>query len=121
MDWEFGISRCKLICIEWVNKVLLYSTENYVQHPVINHNGTENEKECMYIYVGSGSVVKNLPAMKETACSAGDVDSISGSGRSPREGNVNPLQDSCLGNPTDTGIWQATVHRVTKSLTWLSD
>ena len=70
---------------------------------------------CIYMWV------KNLPAMKETACSAGDVDSISGSGRSPREGNGNPLQYSCLGNPTDRGTLQATVHRVTKSLTWLSD
>ena len=102
-------------------QVLLYSTENYVQHPVKNHNGKESEKECVYVYVGSGSVVENLPATKETACSAGDVDSISGSGRSPREGNGNAFQYSCLGNPTDRGILQATVHRVTKSLTWLSD
>ena len=40
MDWEFGISRCKLLYIEWKNnKVLLYSTGNYIQYPVINHNG----------------------------------------------------------------------------------
>ena len=37
-----------------------------------------------------------------------------GSGRFPGAGNVNPLQYSCLGNPTDRGDWQATVHRVTK-------
>ena len=42
MDWEFGISRRKLLYIEWINnKVLLYSTGNYIQHPVINHNGKE--------------------------------------------------------------------------------
>ena len=35
MDWEFGISRYKLLCIEWINsKVLLYSTGNYIQYPV---------------------------------------------------------------------------------------
>ena len=54
MDWEFGISRCKLLYIEWItNKVLLYSTENYIQYPVINHNGKEYEKEyiCIYIYI----------------------------------------------------------------------
>jgi len=40
MDWEFGVSRHKLLYIEWIdNKVLLYSTGNYIQHPVINHNG----------------------------------------------------------------------------------
>ena len=42
MDWEFGISRCKLLYIEWIhNKVLLYSAGNYIQYPIINHNGKE--------------------------------------------------------------------------------
>ena len=51
MEWEFGISRCKLLYIDWINnKVLLYSTENYVQHPMIKHNGKEYKKG-MYIYV----------------------------------------------------------------------
>ena len=50
-----------------------------------------------------GSVVKNPPA------NAGDVGLISGSGRSPGEGNGNPFQYSCLGNPTDRGTWQAIV------------
>ena len=44
---------------------------------------------------------------------------IPGSGRSPGEGNGNPLQHSCLGNPTDRGAWRATVHGVAKSWTWL--
>ena len=51
---------------------------------------------------------------KESACSAGDLGSISGSGRSPGEGNGNPLQHSCLENPMDRGAWQATVHGVTR-------
>ena len=42
---------------------------------------------------------------KESACNAGDPDSISGSGRSPGEGNGNPLQYSCLENPMDGGAW----------------
>jgi len=46
---------------------------------------------------------------------------IPGLGRSPAEGNGNPLQLSCLGNPTDRGAWWAIVHRVTKSQTQLSD
>ena len=38
LDWEFRISRCKLLYIEWINnKVLLYSKGNYIQYPVINH------------------------------------------------------------------------------------
>ena len=44
-DWEFGISRCKLLYIEWINnKVLLYSTGNHIQYRVINHNGREKKR-----------------------------------------------------------------------------
>ena len=46
---------------------------------------------------------------KERACNAGDLDSIPGLGRSLAEGNGNPLQYSCLENPTDRGAWQAIV------------
>ena len=54
---------------------------------------------------------KNLPA------SAGDVGLISGLGRSPEEGNGNPLQYSYLENPMDRGDWFGTVHEVAKSWT----
>ena len=57
---------------------------------------------------------------RETACNAGDWGSIPGSGRSPGEGNGNPLQYSCLENPMDGGAWWATVHGVAKSQTRLS-
>ena len=60
-------------------------------------------------------VVKNLPV------NAGDTNSIPGSGRSPGEGNGNPLQYSCLENPMDRGTWQATVHGAAKSQIKLSD
>ena len=50
--WEFGVSRCKLLCIEWIdNKVLLYSTGNYIQYPGINHNGKESKKECIRVCI----------------------------------------------------------------------
>ena len=52
--------------------------------------------------------------VKESACNAGDPGSIPGSGRSPGEGNGNPLQHSCLENPTDRGAWRAVVHGVAK-------
>ena len=58
---------------------------------------------------------------KESACSAGDPGSIPWLGRSPGEGNGNPLQYSCLGNSMDRGAWQAMVHGVAKSKTQLSD
>ena len=46
MDWEFGMHRCKLSYTEWIkNKVLLYSTGNFIQYPVINRNRIE------YVYV----------------------------------------------------------------------
>ena len=58
---------------------------------------------------------------KESACNAGDQDSIPESGRCPGEGNGNLLQYSCLENPMNRGAWQATVHGVAKSQTRLSD
>ena len=51
---------------------------------------------------------------KESACDAGDPGSIPGWGRSPGEGNGNPLQYSCLENPMDGGTWQARLHGVTE-------
>ena len=69
----------------------------------------------MYVYIPlrnfpTGSVVSNLPA------NTGNSVSIPGSGTSPGEGNDNPLQYSCLGNPMDRGAWQATVHGSLKEL-----
>ena len=59
-------------------------------------------------------MVKNLPT------NAGDAGSITGSRRSPGEGNGNPLQCSYLGNPMDRRAWRATVHGVANSQTRLS-
>ena len=59
---------------------------------------------------------------KESAYRAGDIRDMSlipGSGRSPGEGNGNPLQCSCLGNPMDRGAWQAMIQRAAESQTWL--
>ena len=56
-------------------------------------------------------MVKNSPA---NAGDKRDSGSIPGSGRSPRVGNGNPLQYSCLENAMDRGAWQATVHRIAK-------
>ena len=59
---------------------------------------------ALNIYFPGSTVVKNL------ASNAGDMGSVSGSGRSPRVGNGNPLQYSCLENPFDRGAWWAIVH-----------
>ena len=63
-----------------------------------------------YTYLGFPSDSEG----EESACSAGDVGSVSGSGRSPGEGHGNPLQYSCLGNPMDKGAWWAIVHGVVR-------
>ena len=63
------------------------------------------------------AVVKNSPA---NAADSGDVSVILGLGRSPEGGNGNPLQDSNLENPMHNGTWQAKVHGIAKSQTWLS-
>jgi len=53
---------------------------------------------------------------KESAYNAGDAGSIPRLGRSPGEGNGNPLHYSCLGNPMDRGAWWAAIHGVAKEL-----
>ena len=58
---------------------------------------------------------------KESACNAGDLGSIPAMGRSPGEGNGHSFQDSCLENSMGRGAWQATVHGVARSRTWLSN
>ena len=78
-------------------------------------SGNTIYRSYLSLYFPGGSAVKNPPAI------AGDKGSIPGSGRSPGEGNGNPLQYSCLGSPMDRA-WRATLHRVSrKSRTRLSD
>ena len=51
MDWEFGIRKCKLLYVGWINhKVLLYSTGNCIQYLVIIYNRIESEKEYIYTH-----------------------------------------------------------------------
>ena len=76
--------------------------------------------------VGEGQVSDGFPKMEcglpwwlsgeDSACQAGDVGSVPGLGRSPREGSGNSLQYSCLGNPMDRGTWLAVVYGVAKEL-----
>ena len=63
----------------------------------------------LHLCTAGGSEVRASP------CNVGDLGSIPGSGRSPGEGNGNPLQYSCLENPMDRGAWWATVHGVAES------
>ena len=113
-----------------------------IQCPVITCNGKESEMEHTHIHhthtTHTHTTHTHTPHThthththtggfpggsdgKESACDAGEPGLISGSGRSPRVGNGNPLQHSSLGNPMDIGSWGATVHGVANSQTQLSN
>ena len=96
----------------------------------MNHIGVyfefrELKPECTFTFVFLsfiGSVkVASLVAQKVNVYNAGNWGSISGLGRSPEEGNGNPLQYFCMENPMNEGAWWATVNCVSKSRTQLSD
>ena len=71
--------------------------------------------------IGKQDDFPGVPDGKESACNARNLGSVPVSGRSPGEENGNPLHYSCLDTSRDRGVWQATLHRVTKSWTQLSD
>ena len=80
----------------------------------------EEGKVCPDRYLGSPLDFPGGSDGKASAYNTGDPGSIPGSGRSPGEGNGNPLQCSCLEKPMDGGAWWATVHGAAKSGTRLS-
>ena len=86
-------------------------------------NGRRGYKYRLTVYphLKIGSSFPGVSEVKASACKAEDLGSIPGLGRSPGEGNGNPLQYSCLENPMDRGAWRATVHGVTESQTRLSN
>ena len=88
--------------------------------PIGINSVEQNVFVYMHVYLGGfpgGSVVDKSPP---NAGDTGNAGSIPGLGRSPGEGNGNPLWYSCMENPVDRGAWWATVHNVTKSQTQLS-
>ena len=94
---------------------------SYLMHSKNSNSGCPALKSRLYfrdrlyyLQLPRGTVVKNL------LVNGGAIDLIPESGRSSGEGNGNWLQYYCLENPMDTGVWQATVHGVTKSHTQLS-
>ena len=93
----------------------------------LQYSGLENSMDCIIHGVTKSQTRQSnfhFPGGsdgKESACNAGDPGSVPGSGRSPGEVNGNQLQYSCLENSMDRGAWWATVHRVTKSQTLLSN
>ena len=71
IDWEFGISRCKLLLIRWINyKVLLHSTGNYIQYPVITISSVQS-LSCVQFFVTNYSMLgfpvhHQLPELTQT-------------------------------------------------------
>ena len=79
------------------------------------HTAKQMSPSSQWVDNNKGAVMRPLGLLwwltgKESACNAGDVGSVYGSGRSLGEGNGNPFQHSCLGDPMDRGAWWATVH-----------
>ena len=95
-----------------------------ISNYTVNYLREENHHFYSYLSLLPFCTVTGLSGSsdgKASAYNVGDQGSIPGSERSPEEGNGTPLQYSCLENPMDRGAWQATVHRVAKSWTRLSD
>ena len=131
MVWEFGISRCKLLCTEQINnKLLLHSTGNYIQHLLIYHNRKDYGKN-VYMYIcqrrqwhptpvllpGKSHGRKSLVGCSPWGHEESDTTKLLHFHFSLLcigEGNGNPLQCSCLENPRD-GVAQSWTR-----LKWLS-
>ena len=112
-----GISQTRLRLLHWQVDSLPPSHQGSPNQLYPNTN-KEFFKRCGYWRHRASQVVlvvKNAPASAEDMR---DVGSIPRLGRSPGEGNGNPLRCSCQENPMDRGAWQDTVHRVAKSQTW---
>ena len=94
------------------------------KHPTTIKNsmaGTELGLLCANQFYHLPTMGPGASDGKVSACNVGDLGSIPGLGRSPGEGNGNPLQYFCLENPMDGGAWRAAVHGISKSQTRLSD
>ena len=89
----------------------------------IKYLGINLPKETKELYTENYKTLTSLVAqtVKASGYNVGDLGFIPGLGRSPGEGNGNPLQYSCLENPMDRGAWWAAVHGVAKTRTRLSN
>ena len=101
----------------WMFKLFPYL--GYFKYCCDDHWGVYSFSNQSFLQIYAYECFPSGSDGKESACSVRDPGLISGLGRSPGEGNSNPLQSSCLENPMDGGAWQVTDHRVTKSQTQL--
>ena len=102
---------CKLVTGRYLEISQCLQTKWHTSKQLIN------QRENQSLFKNYFELCASFPgdsASNESACNAGDPGSVPGLGRSSGEGNSNPLQHSCLGNPIDRGTWQATVHGVSR-------
>ena len=123
MDLPSFIYLCKIILSMWASLIIAQLVKN---PPAMQETPVQFLDQEYSLEKGQAthSSILGFPcgsAGKESTCNAGDLDSISGSGRSPGEGDGNPLWYSCLENPVDREAQQAIVHGVAKSRKQLSD
>ena len=107
----------KWMCIFTMNIFSISFFSIHIYPPIFKYCAMFENLDKWYILCSS-QVVNNLPA---NAGDAGDLGSISRSGRSPGVGNGNPLQYSSLENPMNREVWRAAVHEIAKSQTRLSN
>ena len=121
MFWTMHLNLCMLgsfISLLKARKQRLVKVANFLQATKETSTFINDAISDHSLYTGTSLVAQSLEA---SACNAGDLSSIPVLGRSPGEGNGNPLQYSCLENPMDGGAWCAIVLGVAKSRTQLSD
>ena len=121
VKWIFDfLIKKQMLLIDIVSKETLHFLFEYANNFKFIHKNSIM-LDCLYFlsfYILNWSIIQGFPGgseVKASACNAGDLGLIPGSGRSPGEGNGNPLQYSCLENPMDGGAWWATVHGVAES------
>ena len=119
--WPQKVTKCQT-GFAWsevinVHKLFHYASKWNWSHKINNNNPPSLDLPRALVFTGFPGGWDS----KESAGNAADLGLIPGSGRYPGEGNGNPLQYSCLGNPMDRGAWWATVCGITKSRTRLSN
>ena len=105
------------------NGVLIHTTRMSLENimpSLKNQSQNTMSSTILFIFPEQGNLFPGGSEGQESACNAGDLGSTPRSGRSPGEGNGNPLQYSCLEYPMDRVAWQTTAHGITKSQTRLS-